>query len=196
MDKRNRNLLLLIIAAVIFVIAAPSIFTYNRLASAENDVDASWSQVENVMQRRADLVPNLVESVQGSMQQEQEIFGNIAEARQAYNEANTPEETVEANDELSGQLSTMVNVIREDYPELSSNDNVRTLMSQLEGTENRISTERRRYIQSVQQYNQLLVRFPNNLVASIFNFDRKDNFEAEEGAQEVPEVDFDIDTSE
>ncbi|GMG67240.1 LemA family protein [Tetragenococcus halophilus] len=196
MDKRNRNLLLLIIAAVIFVIAAPSIFTYNRLASAENDVDASWSQVENVMQRRTDLVPNLVESVQGSMQQEQEIFGNIAEARQAYNEANTPEETVEANDELSGQLSTMVNVIREDYPELSSNDNVRTLMSQLEGTENRISTERRRYIQSVQQYNQLLVRFPNNLVASIFNFDRKDNFEAEEGAQEVPEVDFDIDTSE
>ncbi|AOF48733.1 MAG: LemA family protein [Tetragenococcus halophilus] len=196
MDKRNRNLLLLIIAAVIFVIAAPIVFTYNRLASAENDVDASWSQVENVMQRRADLVPNLVESVQGSMQQEQEIFGNIAEARQAYNEANTPEETVEANDELSGQLSTMVNVIREDYPELSSNDNVRTLMSQLEGTENRISTERRRYIQSVQQYNQLLVRFPNNLVASIFNFDRKDNFEAEEGAQEVPEVDFDIDTSE
>ncbi|MCF1600786.1 LemA family protein [Tetragenococcus halophilus] len=196
MDKRNRNLLLLIIAAVIFVIAAPSIFTYNRLASAENDVDASWSQVENVMQRRADLVPNLVESVQGSMQQEQEIFGNIAEARQAYNEANTPEETVEANDELSGQLSTMVNVIREDYPELSSNDNVRTLMSQLEGTENRISTERRRYIQSVNQYNQLLVRFPNNLVANIFNFDRKDNFEAEEGAQEVPEVDFDIDTSE
>ncbi|MEL5941180.1 LemA family protein, partial [Tetragenococcus halophilus] len=191
MDKRNRNLLLLIIAAVIFVIAAPIVFTYNRLASAENDVDASWSQVENVMQRRADLVPNLVESVQGSMQQEQEIFGNIAEARQAYNEANTPEETVEANDELSGQLSTMVNVIREDYPELSSNDNVRTLMSQLEGTENRISTERRRYIQSVQQYNQLLVRFPNNLVASIFNFDRKDNFEAEEGAQEVPEVDFD-----
>ncbi|BAK94622.1 LemA family protein [Tetragenococcus halophilus] len=196
MDKRNRNLLLLIIAAVIFVIAAPTIFTYNRLASAENDVDASWSQVENVMQRRADLVPNLVESVQGSMQQEQEIFGNIAEARQAYNEANTPEETVEANDELSGQLSTMVNVIREDYPELSSNNNVRTLMSQLEGTENRISTERRRYIQSVNQYNQLLVRFPNNLVANIFNFDRKDNFEAEEGAQEVPEVDFDIDTSE
>nr|WP_231834378.1 LemA family protein [Tetragenococcus halophilus] len=184
------------IAAVIFVIAAPTIFTYNRLASAENDVDASWSQVENVMQRRADLVPNLVESVQGSMQQEQEIFGNIAEARQAYNEANTPEETVEANDELSGQLSTMVNVIREDYPELSSNNNVRTLMSQLEGTENRISTERRRYIQSVNQYNQLLVRFPNNLVANIFNFDRKDNFEAEEGAQEVPEVDFDIDTSE
>ncbi|GMA07500.1 LemA family protein [Tetragenococcus halophilus subsp. flandriensis] len=196
MDKRNRNLLLLIIAAVIFVIAVPTAFTYNRLVSAENDVDASWSQVENVMQRRADLVPNLVESVQGSMQQEQEIFGNIAEARQAYNDADTPEETVEANDELSSELSTMVNVIREDYPELSSNDNVETLMSQLEGTENRISTERRRYIQSVNQYNQLLVRFPNNLVANIFNFDRKDNFEAEEGAQEVPEVDFDIDTSE
>jgi len=196
LDKRNRNLLLLIIAAVIFVIAVPTAFIYNRLVSAENDVDASWSQVENVMQRRADLVPNLVESVQGSMQQEQEIFGNIAEARQAYNDADTPEETVEANDDLSSELSTMVNVIREDYPELSSNDNVETLMSQLEGTENRISTERRRYIQSVNQYNQLLVRFPNNLVANIFNFDRKDNFEAEEGAQEVPEVDFDIDTSE
>ncbi|AYW44924.1 LemA family protein [Tetragenococcus koreensis] len=196
MDKRNRNLLLLIIAAVIFVIAVPTVLTYNRLASAENNVDASWSQVENVMQRRADLVPNLVESVQGSMSQEQEIFGNIAEARQSYNEADTPEETVAANDELSGELSTMVNVIREDYPELGSNDNVQTLMSQLEGTENRISTERRRYIQSVNEYNQLLVRFPNNLVANLFNFDRKDNFEAEEGAQEVPEVDFDIDTSE
>lgn len=181
---------------MIFVIAVPTVLTYNRLASAENDVEASWSQVENVMQRRADLVPNLVESVQGSMSQEREVFGNIAEARQSYNQANSPEEKVEANDELSGELSTMVNVIREDYPELGSDGNVKTLMSQLEGTENRISTERRRYIQSVNEYNKMLVRFPNSLIANVFNFDRKDNFEAEEGAQEVPEVNFDIDTSE
>ena len=90
----------------------------------------------------------------------------------------------------------MVNVIRESYPELGSNENVKTLMSQLEGTENRISTERRRYIQSVNTYNKLLVRFPNNMIAGLFNFERKDNFEADDDAKEVPKVDFNIDTSE
>ncbi|HIY57220.1 MAG TPA: LemA family protein [Candidatus Tetragenococcus pullicola] len=196
MNKKSKNAIWIGIVVIVVVIVGTIIGTYNNLASAENDVDADWSQVENVMQRRADLVPNLVESVKGSMQQEQEIFGNITEARKSYNDASTPEEKVAANDDLSRELSTMVNVIRESYPELGSNENVKTLMSQLEGTENRISTERRRYIQSVNTYNKLLVRFPNNMIAGLFNFERKDNFEADDDAKEVPKVDFNIDTSE
>src|SRR5699024_7504558 len=196
MNKKSKNAIWIGIVGIVVVIVGTIIGTYNNLASAENDVVADWSQVENVMQRRAGLVPNLVESVKGSMQQEQEIFGNITEARKSYNDASTPEEKVAANDDLSRELSTMVNVIRESYPELGSNENVKTLMSQLEGTENRISTERRRYIQSVNTYNKLLVRFPNNMIAGLFNFERKDNFEADDDAKEVPKVDFNIDTSE
>ncbi len=196
MNKKSKNAIWIGLAIIVLVIGGMLITTYNKLVSAENDVDESWSQVENVMQRRADLIPNLVESVKGSMQQEQEVFGNITEARKSYNEASTPEDKVAANDDLTRELATMVNVIRESYPELGSNENVKTLMTQLEGTENRISTERRRYIKSVNTYNKLLVRFPNNLIANLFNFERKDNFEADEDAKEVPEVDFDLDTNE
>lgn len=195
MEKKNKNIVWIGIAIVLVVIIGSVVASYNKIASAENDVEANWSQVENVMQRRADLVPNLVSSVKGSMSQEQKVFGDIADARKACNDAGTPKEKVEANDELSSGLSTMVNVIRESYPELASNQNVKTLMSQLEGTENRISTERRRYIQSVNDYNKLIVRFPNSMIAGIFNFEKKDNFQADEDAKEVPKVDFDLESS-
>src|SRR5699024_4976809 len=135
MEKKNKNIVWIGIAIVLVVIIGSVVASYNKIASAENDVEANWSQVENVMQRRADLVPNLVSSVKGSMSQEQKVFGDIADARKACNDAGTPKEKVEANDELSSGLSTMVNVIRESYPELASNQNVKTLMSQLEGTE-------------------------------------------------------------
>lgn len=153
-------------------------------------MDTKWAQVENVMQRRADLIPNLVGSVKGSMKQEQKVFGEIAESRKMYQAAKTPTEKDQANQELDKNLSVMVNAIHENYPELQSNENVKTLMTQLEGTENRISVERRDYIQEVNHYNQQLVKFPKNIVAKIVGFEKKDNFKADKGAEKAPKVDL------
>lgn len=180
----------LVVAIIILAFGGYFVSTYNSLATAENNVDAKWSQVENVMQRRADLIPNLVNSVQGSMNHESEIIKEITEARKMYNDANTPQEKVNANERVQQSLGTMVNVIQESYPQLTSNENVKTLMTQLEGTENRISVERKNYIDEVKNYNQNLVRFPKNLTAKLMNFEKKANFEADEGAKEVPDVSF------
>lgn len=190
--KKNKTGLIIIGVIVVILVAIGGFFitTYNSLASAENTVDAQWSQVENVMQRRADLVPNLVNSVQGSMDHESEIIATITEARKAYDDADTPEEQVNANDQLGQSVGTLVSVIQESYPELGSNENVKTLMTQLEGSENRISVERKNYIDSVRVYNQNLIRFPKNMIAGMFGFEKKANFEAEEGADQVPDVSF------
>lgn len=188
MNKKQTMSLIIVLAVV--VIGGSLITTYNRLVRLENEVDTSWSQVENVMQRRADLIPNLVNSVQGSMKQEQKVFGDIAAARSAYQEANTPEEKIEANNELTEQIGTMINVINERYPELKSNEQVETLMVQLEGTENRIAVERKQYIDTVNRYNQEIRTFPNNLMAGLLGFHKKANFEAQKGADQAPVVQF------
>lgn len=192
MKMKNKSGLVFIgvILILIFGIGGYFVTTYNSLVSAENQVDAKWSQVENVMQRRADLIPNLVNSVQGSMAHETEIVTQITEARKAYNDANTPQEKVDANTQIEQSIGTMVSVIQENYPQLASNENVKTLMVQLEGTENRISVERKNYIDEVQAYNQNLVRFPKNIVANLMGFEKKANFKADEGADQVPDVSF------
>ncbi|MHC5249862.1 LemA family protein [Enterococcus sp. LJL90] len=179
-----------VVAVVIIAIGGYFVTTYNSLARAENNVDATWSQVENVMQRRADLIPNLVSSVQGSMDHESEIIQTITEARKSFDDATTPEEQIAANDQLEQSVGTLVNVIQESYPELSSNENVKTLMTQLEGSENRIAVERKNYIDEVQTYNQQLIAFPKNIVAGLLGFDKKANFAAEEGADQAPDVSF------
>lgn len=178
------------IVVVLLAIGVYGVTTYNSLAAEENNVEAKWSQVENVMQRRADLIPNLVNSVQGSMNHEEKIIKEITDARKAYNSASTPSEKNEANNQIEQSLGTMVNVIQEDYPTLASNENVKTLMVQLEGTENRISVERKNYIEEVNTYNQSLVRFPKNLVAKALGFDKKANFKADDSAKVVPDVSF------
>lgn len=190
--KKNRIGLVILggILVVILAIGGYFIGTYNSLASAENNVDAKWSQVENVMQRRADLIPNLVNSVQGSMDHETEVIKQITDARKQYNNAGTPQEKVDANTKIEQSLGTMVSVIQESYPQLTSNENVKTLMVQLEGTENRISVERKNYIGEVQKYNQNLVRFPKNIVAKTMGFEKKVNFKADDKAKEVPDVSF------
>ena len=154
-------------------------------------MDAKWSQVENVMQRRADLIPNLVNSVKGSMNHEEKLVKEITDARKTYNNAKTPYgKKMTQTIKLIKSLGTMVNVIQESYPTLASNENVKTLMVQLEGTENRISVERKNYIEQVNDYNQSLVRFPRNMAAKVLGFDKKANFKADEGAKEVPDVSF------
>lgn len=178
------------IAIVILAIGGYFMGTYNSLVTSENDVDAKWSQVENVMQRRADLIPNLVNSVKGSMEHETKIIEGITEARKVYNNAGTPEEKIAANDQIQQGLGTMIHVIQESYPQLASNENVKTLMTQLEGSENRIAVERKNYIDEVNTYNKKLVRFPRNIVANMMGFEKKANFKADDSAKEVPDVDL------
>lgn len=189
---KNKRLWILILLATVGFFAITMVSSYNTLIGMEGDVDESWAQVENVYQRRNDLIPNLVNSVEGSMQQEQEVFGRIADARQSANKASGVEEVEEANAELNQEVQTLINVIHENYPELASSDNVKDLMTQLEGTENRISVERMRYNKEVTNYNKTIRRIPMNIIAGVTGFEQKDLFEMDEGADEVPEVEFGV----
>jgi LemA protein len=148
-----------------------------------------WSQVETQYQRRFDLIPNLVEATKGTMKQEQKVFGAIAEARTRYSGAQTGGEKVEAANQMESALARLL-VIMENYPQLKSNETVQQLMAQLEGTENRIAVERRRYNEVVQDYNTTIKRFPGALFAGMFGFDAKPYFNSEEGADKAPKVDL------
>ncbi len=180
----------LIIAAVAVIFGIYGVSTYNSLAKQNQEVTAQWSQVENVMQRRADLIPNLVSAVKGSMNHETEIFDNIAKARSNYNNATTTKAKATADSQLQAQTANLISVIKESYPKLSSQENVQTLMTQLEGSENRISTERQRYIEDVKAYNQSVVTFPKNIFANMMGLGQKATFKADPSANEVPKVDL------
>jgi LemA protein len=193
--KSSKSKVGLIALIVIVLLVIFGISQYNGLAKKEQSVESQWSQVENVMQRRADLVPNLVNSVKGSMQQEQKVFGDIAKAREAYGSANNDSEKIKASQELDQSVGTLINVINENYPELKSNDNVQTLMTQLEGTENRISVERKRYNEVVKDYNEQVVSFPKNIFANMMGLGKKDYFKADPTASSVPSVNFDNSTT-
>lgn len=163
--------------------------TYNGLVSANVGVDSQWAQVETQYQRRFDLIPNLVESVKGIMKQEQAIFSEIAEARTRYSGATTVDEKVRAAGQVESALGRLL-VITENYPQLKSADTVQTLMSQLEGTENRVSVERKRFNDGVANYNLLTKRFPSSVIASLFGFGSRDYFEAVAGSEKAPAVSF------
>ena len=193
--KNNKTRVGLIVVIAIVLLGVFGVSQYNGLAKKEQSVESQWSQVENVMQRRADLVPNLVNSVKGSMQQEQKVFGDIAKAREAYGSANNDSDKIKASQELDQSVGTLINVINENYPELKSNDNVQTLMTQLEGTENRISVERKRYNDVVKEYNEQVVSFPKNIFANMMGLGKKDYFKADPTASTVPSVNFDNSSS-
>lgn len=163
--------------------------SYNRFVSQEEAIKAQWAQVENQLQRRNDLIPNLVETVKGTAAQEQEVFGAIAESRAKLAGAATPAEKIAAANEQSSALSRLL-VVVENYPELKSNQTFNRLMDELAGTENRIAVERMRYNERVQEYNTARRSFPANMTAKLFGFEEYPFFEAPEEAKAVPKVSF------
>jgi|SRR6202030_1976289 LemA protein len=184
----------LIVLAVLLIIALMVgswfIGIRNQMAIKREAVNASWAQVDVVLQRRADLIPNLVETVKGFAAQEQTVFGDIAKARSALLGAHSPAEKIAANGQLDSALGRLL-VVVENYPQLRSNENFLRLQDELAGTENRIAVERRRYNEAVQDYNTFISLFPNSLVASMSGFARNDAyFKTEEGARQVPKVSF------
>src|ERR1700681_1465893 len=184
----------LIVIVVLVLIALVAFGQYvgvrNTLVQKNESVKASWSQVDIVLQRRADLIPNLVETVKGFALQEQTVFGDIAKARSALLSAGTPQQKIAANGQLDGALGRLL-VVVENYPQLKSNENFLRLQDELAGTENRIAVERRRYNETVQDYNTYIALFPNSLVASLSGFARNDAyFKTEEGARQAPKVNF------
>lgn len=180
------------IIAIIVIAGLMIIPSYNKFVSLEEDVSQSYAQVENQLQRRMDLIPNLVNTVKGFTAHEKEVIGEISDARSKLAGARGPEEQAAANDELSGALSRLL-VVVENYPELKANENYRQLMDELAGTENRISVARQDYNDIVSKYNRQVKRFPGKLVASIFIFDEQEYFRADEAAKEPPKVDFGVD---
>jgi len=163
--------------------------SYNKLVSQEEEVNAQWAVVESKLQRRYDLIPNLVETVKGSMKQEQEVFGRIADARSKMAGTNSIKEKVDAANTLEGAIGRLL-VVMENYPELKSNENVTRLMDELSGSENRISVERDRYNSSVMEYNKLIKTFPKNIIAKAFNFESMKYFESNKEAKNAPKVNF------
>src|SRR6266481_4662505 len=162
----------------------------NQMAIKREAVNAAWSQVDVVLQRRADLIPNLVETVKGYAAQEVTVFGDIAKARSALLSASTPTDKIAANQRLDSALGRLL-VVVENYPQLKSNENFLRLQDELAGTENRIAVERRRYNETVQDYNTFIALFPNSMVAGLSGFTRNDAyFKTEEGARAVPKVSF------
>ena len=163
--------------------------SYNRFVGQEEAIKTQWAQVENQLQRRNDLIPNLVETVKGVAQQEKDVFGQIADSRAKLAGAQTPEQTIQAANEQSSALARLLVVI-ENYPQLRSNDQFARLMDELSGTENRIATERMRYNERVQAYNTSRRQFPSNVTAGIFGFKEYPVFDAPPDAERVPRVNF------
>src|SRR5271163_4676715 len=188
-------IVLVVIVVIVLAVFGQYIGVKNNLVAKDQSVKAAWSQVDIVLQRRADLIPNLVETVKGYAQQEVQVFGDIAKARSALLSAQTPSDKIAANGQLDSALGRLL-VVVENYPQLKSNENFLRLQDELAGTENRIAVERRRYNDTVQDYNTYLALFPNSLVASMSGFARNDAyFKTDEGARQAPKVNFDYNQS-
>lgn len=180
---------LYIVGAIVVVVLLYGWSAYNTLVSANVAVDAEWAQVETQYQRRLDLIPNLVASVQGIFKQEQTIFNALANARAHYAGAATVDAKAQAAGEVESALGRLLAVV-ENYPQLKSSDTVQTLMAQLEGTENRVSVERKRFNDNVQSLNVLTQKFPSGIIASMFGFKARAFFQAAAGAENAPKVSF------
>jgi LemA protein len=176
---------------VLLTLAASSLSgcSYNRFVTEEEAIKSQWAQVENQLQRRNDLIPNLVESVKGYAQHEESVFKDIADARSRLLAAKSPEETIQAANQQTSALGRLLAVV-ESYPQLRANEQFNRLMDELSGTENRIATERMRYNERVQAYNTSRRQFPGNLTAKAFGFKEYPFFEAPAEAKQVPKVNF------
>jgi LemA protein len=190
----SKGLITVIVIVVLLVFALVLFGQYvgvkNTLVTKNEAVKASWSQVDIVLQRRADLIPNLVETVKGYAQQEQTVFGDIAKARSALLSAGSPREKIAANGQLDGAIGRLLLVV-ENYPQLKSNENFLRLQDELAGTENRIAVERKRYNDTLQDYNTYVQQFPNSIFAGWAGFKANEAyFAASEAAKVVPKVNF------
>jgi LemA protein len=187
MTRQFRTAGVLALLAIVALVAPGC--SYNRFVAQEETIKTQWAQVENQLQRRNDLIPNLVETTKGIAQQERDVFGQIAESRAKLSGAQTPEQTIQAANEQSAALARLL-VIVENYPQLRSSETFNRLMDELSGTENRIAVERMRYNERVQEYNTLRRQFPSNITASLFGFREYPVFNAPPEAERVPRVDF------
>ena len=185
---------LVVIGAIVLLVVLPLIGSYNGLVDKEEAVDTEFANLDAQLQRRYDLLPTLAEAVKASLRQEQAVFGEIARARENYAGADSPDEKFDASNELEGAIGRLL-VIVESYPQLQSNENIRDLQVQLEGTENRIAQSRRDYNEVVTDYNRTIRRFPRSIVAGTFGFDRRPLFEAAPEASDPPTVDLDVTTT-
>ena len=192
MGKALIAVIILIVILLVFslVFFGQYVSVKNTLVTKNEAVKSAWSQVDVVLQRRADLIPNLVETVKAYAQQEQTVFGDIAKARSALLSAGTPQQKIAANSQLDGALGRLL-VIVENYPQLKSNENFLRLQDELAGTENRIAVERKRYNDTLQDYNTYVQQFPNSIFAGLAGFKVNDAyFTASEGARQAPKVNF------
>lgn len=177
------------VMVLVVALGAVSGCSYNRFTTQEEAIKAQWAQVENQLQRRNDLIPNLVATVQGFAAQEKEVFQSVADARAKMAGATTPAQRIEAANAESSALARLL-VVVENYPQLKSNETFMRLMDELSGTENRLATERMRYNERLQEYNSLRRRFPANITARIFGFEEHPYFDAPPAAETVPTVNF------
>ncbi len=178
-----------VLVLAVVIVGASLVGSYNNLVAMNEQVDGSWAQVQTVLQRRYDLIPNLVNTVQGFADQEQEVLTEVTRLRSQWGEARTPSDQVAAAGQLEGALGRLM-LVAESYPTLTSNQNFIRLQDELAGTENRIAVERLRYNESVQSFNTRVQQFPTNLLAGVAGFERRDFFEAVESAETPPEVQF------
>ena len=185
----TRQMRLVSMALLLVAAAMSSGCSYNTFVSKEEGIKAQWAQVENQLQRRNDLIPNLVETTKGIAQQEKDVFGQIADSRAKMAGATTPAQTIQAANEQSAALGRLL-VVVENYPQLRSSESFNRLMDELSGTENRIAVERMRYNERVQDYNITRRRFPSNITAGIFGFKEYPLFNAPPAAEQVPKVNF------
>jgi LemA protein len=183
-------IVVVVLALIALVVFGQYVGVRNTLVTKNETVKAAWSQVDIVLQRRADLIPNLVETVKGYAQQEQTVFGDIAKARSALLSAGTPSDKIAANQQLDGALGRLLLIV-ENYPQLKSNENFLRLQDELAGTENRIAVERKRYNDALQDYNTYIQQFPANIYAGWAGFKPNEAyFAAAESARQVPKVNF------
>jgi LemA protein len=183
-------IVLAVLVVIVLALFGQYVGVRNQLVAKDQAVKAVWSQVDIVLQRRADLIPNLVETVKGYAQQEVTVFGDIAKARSALLSAGTPSDKMAANRQLDGALGRLLLIV-ENYPQLKSNENFLRLQDELAGTENRIAVERKRYNDTLQDYNTYVLQFPNNLYAGFAGYKQNPAyFQTSEASRQTPKVDF------
>lgn len=187
---KKSSIVILAVIAIVIIIIAMFVSSYNNIVAKAEEVDNKFAAVDTQLQRRADLIPNLVNTVKGYAKQEQDVINSVTQARAKLAGATTVSDKAKADEELTSALNRLM-VVVENYPDLKSSQNFIQLSDELSGTENRIATARRDYNEAVKEYNLKIKRFPTNLMAGMFGYSQRDYFEASEQSKEVPNVNFD-----